>query len=44
VISAEGKWQILQTANFGDDVYATPALVDGRVYLRTSRHLYCLGE
>ncbi len=44
VIAAVDKWSVLHTANFGEDVYATPALVDGRIYLRTLRHLYCLGE
>ncbi|HET6424184.1 MAG TPA: hypothetical protein VFG20_10910 [Planctomycetaceae bacterium] len=44
VLAAEEKWRILHTANFVDDVYATPALADGRIYLRTTRHLYCFGE
>lgn len=44
VVSAAGKWQVLSTADFGEDVYATPALVDGRIYLRTVRHLYCFAE
>ena len=26
-----------------DDIYATPALVDGRIYLRTRGTLYCFG-
>lgn len=41
VISAEGEWQILHTADFNENVYATPALVDGRIYLRTAGALYC---
>ena len=28
---------------FGEDTYATPAIVDGRIYLRTAGHLYCFG-
>ena len=43
VISASGDWQELSHADFGEDTYATPALVDGRIYLRTSGHLYCFG-
>jgi len=41
VISGEGKWKVLHRAQFGEETYATPALVDGRIYLRTNGHLYC---
>lgn len=44
VISNEGGWQILHTADFGENVYATPAIVDGRIYLRTAGALYCFGD
>ena len=43
VISAVGRWQILSTTDFGEGAYATPAIVDGRIYLRTTGHLYCFG-
>ena len=41
VISGEGKWKVLHRAQFGEETYATPAIVDGRIYLRTNGHLYC---
>jgi outer membrane protein assembly factor BamB len=41
VVSSEGRWQLLSSADFGENVYATPAIVDGRIYLRTVGHLYC---
>ncbi|MFO0902532.1 MAG: PQQ-binding-like beta-propeller repeat protein [Pirellulales bacterium] len=41
VVSADRTWKPLHTAEFGEEVYATPALVDGRVYLRTASKLYC---
>ncbi|MGE0610081.1 MAG: PQQ-binding-like beta-propeller repeat protein [Pirellulales bacterium] len=41
VLSAEGKWEVLATADFAEQVYATPAIVDGKIYYRTVRHLYC---
>jgi outer membrane protein assembly factor BamB len=44
VVSAEAEWKELARARFDDEVYATPALVDGRIYLRTMQHLYCFGE
>jgi outer membrane protein assembly factor BamB len=31
----------LATSDFGEAIFATPALADGRVYLRTSSKLYC---
>ena len=43
VISSAADWQVLATADFADDVYATPAIVEGRILLRTVGHLYCLG-
>jgi outer membrane protein assembly factor BamB len=43
VVSANKEWEVLATADFKEDTYATPALVDGRIYLRTSGHLYCFG-
>ncbi len=43
VVSAEKQWKTLSTADFGEDVYATPALVDGKIYFRTAGHLYCFG-
>lgn len=30
--------------DMGDGIYATPALVDGRIYLRTLNTLYCFGN
>jgi outer membrane protein assembly factor BamB len=40
VISAEADWQVLHSTDFHEEVFATPAIVDGRIYLRTARHLY----
>jgi outer membrane protein assembly factor BamB len=43
VIQAGRDWKVLSTSDFEEDVYATPAIADGRIYLRTSGHLYCFG-
>jgi outer membrane protein assembly factor BamB len=43
VVSADKEWEELATADFKEDAYATPALVDGMIYLRTAGHLYCFG-
>lgn len=41
IISSKASWQIVSSADFGENVYATPAICDGRVCLRTAGHLYC---
>ncbi len=43
VISATDQAEVLHTADFKEDVFATPAIVDGRIYLRTAKALYCFG-
>lgn len=43
IVSAEPKWKVLSTCEFGEDVFATPAISNGCIYLRTSGHLYCFG-
>jgi outer membrane protein assembly factor BamB len=44
VVSAEAEWRVLHRARFESDIFATPALVDGKIYLRTAEYLYCFGE
>lgn len=43
VVRAGRDWRVLSAADFEEDVYATPALADGCLYVRTTGHLYCLG-
>jgi outer membrane protein assembly factor BamB len=43
VVSATADWRVLAASAFEEDAYATPALADGRIYLRTAGHLYCFG-
>jgi outer membrane protein assembly factor BamB len=43
VVKAADAWEVIHSAEFGEETYATPALLDGRIYLRTSGHLYCFG-
>lgn len=44
VLAAAEKFAVLATNDFGEPIFATPAIVDGRIYLRTAGHLYCLGS
>lgn len=52
-VSHEGKvsvlkpgkdWEILAINELGEDCNATPAIADGRIYLRTHQTLYCFGK
>ncbi|MEM7391784.1 MAG: PQQ-binding-like beta-propeller repeat protein [Verrucomicrobiota bacterium] len=43
VILAQLEWSVLSTGDFSEVIYATPALVKGRIYLRTATTLYCFG-
>lgn len=44
VISAEGEWKELHHAAFEEETFATPAIVGGRIYLRTAAAVYCFGS
>lgn len=43
VIRAGREWEVLSTTDFQEDAYGTPAIADGRIYLRTNSFLYCFG-
>jgi hypothetical protein len=43
VIQAGAEWKVLSRARFGDEVYATPAIADGQIFVRTTQYLYCFG-
>jgi outer membrane protein assembly factor BamB len=38
------RFEEIARNDLGDFVYATPALADGRIFLRTKNRLYALGE
>ena len=44
VLKAQAKWEVLETNDLGEEIFATPAIVDGRIYLRTRSTLYCFGR
>ena len=45
VVKAVGDHpEILHQADFGEPIYATPALAGGQLYLRTHDHLYAFGN
>ena len=43
VLKAAPEWEVLQVSDLGEEIRATPALTDGRIYVRTRSSLYCFG-
>lgn len=41
VVAAGPDWKLLSRARLDEEVFATPAIADGEIYLRTAGHLYC---
>ncbi len=41
VLKAAAQWEILAVNNLDDEIFATPAIARGRIYLRTRGTLYC---
>ena len=44
VLQLGEKPTLLATNQLRENTYATPAFVDGRVYVRTAEYLFCIGE
>ena len=43
VVEAAPQWKVIRSAEFGGVCYASPALVDGRICLRTGGGVSCWG-
>ena len=43
VVAAKGDWEILAVNALGDEVFATPAVADERLYVRTRGMMYAFG-
>ncbi len=44
VIKAAGEWELLGLSDLAEEVWATPALADGRLFVRTQKALYCFAR
>jgi hypothetical protein len=44
VLLAAGEWEILAINEFDAEIYATPAISDGKMSIRTSNALYAIGS
>lgn len=44
IFSAENKFISLGDSPIGEDCMTTPAMADGRIYIRGNEHLFCIGD
>jgi outer membrane protein assembly factor BamB len=44
VVACAPEYKLLARNAMGEPIYATPALADGQVFIRTTQHLWCLGS
>ena len=44
VIQVDDELNVLARNDFGEKIFATPAVAQNKIYLRTTGHLYALGE
>ncbi|MCC6369312.1 MAG: PQQ-binding-like beta-propeller repeat protein [Bryobacterales bacterium] len=44
VLRAAGDWEILAINDFDSDIYATPAISEGKMYIRARNALYAIGS
>jgi outer membrane protein assembly factor BamB len=44
VLRAAGDWEVLAINDFDSDIYATPAISESRMYIRTRNALYAIGS
>ena len=44
VVKAEKDFEELARAPLGERVYASPAVADGKVFIRGEKHLFCFGK
>ena len=42
VVSTDGK--LLAKSELNEEITATPAIVDGRIYIRSAKNLLCIGR
>lgn len=44
IVKAAGTYELVAERDLGEPAFATPAFMDGRIYLRTPTHLYCIEQ
>ena len=41
VVKAEGQWEIISSHDFGARIMATPAIGNGKIFIRTDDAVHC---
>jgi outer membrane protein assembly factor BamB len=44
IVQTGGEYKEIGTCDLGEKCYASPAFVDGRIYIRGAKNLYCIGK
>ena len=44
IIEAGREYKLISRAEIGEPAMASPAFLDGRIYIRGKKHLFCIGE
>jgi outer membrane protein assembly factor BamB len=44
VLKAGGQWDVLAQNDLAEEISATPALANGRLYVRTREAVYCFAQ
>ncbi len=44
MLKAGPKHEVLRTNSLGENVYASPAIADGKIFIRGEQNLYCIGD
>jgi outer membrane protein assembly factor BamB len=44
VLKAGPKHEVIRTNSLGEPVYASPAIADGKIFIRGQENLYCIGD
>lgn len=44
LLKAGPKHEVLRTNSLGENVYASPAIADGKIFIRGEQNLYCIGD
>ena len=44
VVKAAGEWEVMTVNELDDECFATPAISDGHIYIRTRSALYSFGK
>jgi len=44
ILKTGDTFEIIAQNDLHEEMLCTPAVLDGMIYFRTSKHLYCIGE